>query len=279
MKPGGSIAQLLRAFLFELLDPNGFVRLRFGPKTLQGSSGYALTYEQPEWTDPDTEAGAWFGRVAGPDTADAQLYAIGKGGETVDFANVLARATDAGGSRSKQATILADDTNGGIGRSAFVGCTSISLPAGSDSAEVLIGASRGALVAQVDVRAFPSLGLSEVLIVCDRMGAWTPLAYTAGVWGPFGGGWEGARYRRIGDMVFMEGLAANLVATPAPSIIGTLPVGFRPVQAHTYVTRDNAVATLNGVIDVLNTGAILCGVPHPALGTPVGFEICFAVSA
>lgn len=46
-------------------------------------------------------------------------------------------------------------------------------------------------------------------------------------WRDYGGGWEGAGYRKIGDIVYIRGLVAGVTGS---TVIFTLPVGYRPVR-------------------------------------------------
>jgi hypothetical protein len=59
----------------------------------------------------------------------------------------------------------------------------------------------------------------------------TPEAWIAptlsGSWTNFGGGFQTIAYRRVGDIVYLKGLAKNASLT-VPSTIFTLPAGYRP---------------------------------------------------
>lgn len=56
-------------------------------------------------------------------------------------------------------------------------------------------------------------------------GPWFNIALALG-WTAFGGGFTQPQYVRVGSVIILRGLAAG---PAAPSVIGTLPVGFRPV--------------------------------------------------
>jgi hypothetical protein len=56
--------------------------------------------------------------------------------------------------------------------------------------------------------------------------AWTAVTFLNG-WHDFGGGYQTAQYRKVGDIVYVRGTIANS-GTP-PSVCFTLPAGFRPL--------------------------------------------------
>lgn len=70
MKAVGSIARLLRAIRFEVLDTSGTVRLTFDAvsQTWFGTgspfTGHGVEYREPAWTDPDQSAGLAFGSTS-----------------------------------------------------------------------------------------------------------------------------------------------------------------------------------------------------------------------
>lgn len=82
-------------------------------------------------------------------------------------------------------------------------------------------------------------------------GSWRTLTL-ANSWVNYAGGFLGARYKKIGNMVFVEGLVKDGLATYH---IGTLPVGFRPSASLIFP----AVAGGNtmGRVDVRSDGLIV----------------------
>jgi hypothetical protein len=80
---------------------------------------------------------------------------------------------------------------------------------------------------------------------------WNPVVYQNG-WRDFGSGWQGASYRKIGDIVYLRGLAA---AGTAPGIIFTLPVGCRPVRPHLFAC--DMANSAHARVDVYDNGTVL----------------------
>lgn len=66
-------------------------------------------------------------------------------------------------------------------------------------------------------------------------GVWTGLTYNTG-WGDFGGGYTGGRFKRVGDFVIIEGVAARTSGTE--KTIATLPVGYRPLASSMFSVID-----------------------------------------
>ena len=54
---------------------------------------------------------------------------------------------------------------------------------------------------------------------------WIPFPFATG-WAHYGSGYQSCGYRRLGDMVFLRGLA--YIGAGAGTTVGTLPVGYRP---------------------------------------------------
>lgn len=60
--------------------------------------------------------------------------------------------------------------------------------------------------------------------------AWIGVAATVGYathWSDFGSGWPGVAYRRVGDIVYLRGLAGQSGGTVGSAVF-TLPAGYRP---------------------------------------------------
>lgn len=111
-----------------------------------------------------------------------------------------------------------------------VGITSVS-NAGVTTAGQFIDAT-GDLRASINAYAVPT--------------AWTNVSFQNG-WGVFGGGWQACRYRKVGDVVQLQGLMSSGtvgIATPA----FTLPSGFRPTLSELFPT------VANGAIGRINVG-------------------------
>jgi hypothetical protein len=95
------------------------------------------------------------------------------------------------------------------------------------------------------------INLNADTLISGRIGsAWSNVVFGTG-WGNYGGGWTGVQYKKIGDMVFMRGLATR--STGIDPTICTLPVGFRPQGSHmvSSYTSDGA-----GRVDISPTGAV-----------------------
>jgi hypothetical protein len=87
--------------------------------------------------------------------------------------------------------------------------------------------------------------------------AWIPFPFAAG-WQSYPG-FQTCGYRRLGDMVFLRGLAQINTALGTPSsTIGTLPSGYRPPGTHLFASP---VGEPNAVIrtEVNSAGGVTCG--------------------
>lgn len=77
------------------------------------------------------------------------------------------------------------------------------------------------------------------------------------------------KYRRIGDVLYIYGIASNEIQIPANgnSTIGTLPVGYRPNEEALFLVGNRGAATpmlygrisTNGNITIYNGGAVAVG--------------------
>lgn len=84
--------------------------------------------------------------------------------------------------------------------------------------------------------------------------AWFALPMSTG-WTPQGGAFEVPRYRRLGDIVYLEGMPLH--GTTGTAQIGILPAGFRPLKTRYFPTRywtGSAVGV--GTFSIGNDGAI-----------------------
>jgi hypothetical protein len=79
--------------------------------------------------------------------------------------------------------------------------------------------------------------------ILDGKDPWIPVVFTNG-WVNYGGGWEEAEYRRVGQhLVQMKGL---VTAGTHGAAIFFLPVGFRPVENLLFANiNGNALGRLN----------------------------------
>jgi hypothetical protein len=84
---------------------------------------------------------------------------------------------------------------------------------------------------------------------------WTPATLTAAWVAYVGGGgyYNGLRYRRVGDMIQVQGM---IKSGAAGSAITTLPVGFRPSYSVMQVCEANAAGTLAVVLFDSTTGVV-----------------------
>lgn len=91
--------------------------------------------------------------------------------------------------------------------------------------------------------------------------AWTAVTFQNG-WSNFGGGYQAAQYRKIGDVVQVRGL---IKSGTVGSAAFTLPAGFRPV-----LDESRAVIS-NGVFGALYINA--AGIVTPFVGSNVSFQV------
>lgn len=106
-------------------------------------------------------------------------------------------------------------------------------------------------------------GVSDRLLIADggtftftgNFGGWTALPFTNSggtTWANFGAPWQTGRYRKVGDIVYLEGLVKRTAGSG--NIIATLPTGYRPANFHVFPT----IASSNtlAVIEVQPDGDI-----------------------
>ncbi len=94
-------------------------------------------------------------------------------------------------------------------------------------------------------------------------GAWTALTYTNSggtTWANFAGGFQVGQYRKVGDLVFVRGLAKRTAGTG--TTIATLPAGYRPAT-YTQLFDSRAsggacrvdIDTGGNIVDIGDVGA------------------------
>lgn len=99
-------------------------------------------------------------------------------------------------------------------------------------------------------------------VLAGWRGAWTLVTAFQSGWTNFNGGYQPARYRQVGDQVFLEGLiAGGAIGSPA----FFLPVGFRPASQHQFAQVSNG---LYGNLLVAPGGQV-----QPGAGSPANFQI------
>lgn len=79
---------------------------------------------------------------------------------------------------------------------------------------------------------------------------WTALSLNTG-WVNFGGSYQTAEYKKVGDLVFLRGLIARTSGTA--TLIGTLPSGYRPILNPLFIVATN---TGYGEIEINSPGQI-----------------------
>lgn len=86
-------------------------------------------------------------------------------------------------------------------------------------------------------------------------GGWTAPALSA-PFGNFGAGFRNVRYRKVGNLVVVQGVMGVTGAIGASAVPFTLPVGFRPLQSHICCSFWSSGAFR---WDVNNTGQLVTG--------------------
>ena len=94
--------------------------------------------------------------------------------------------------------------------------------------------------------------------------AWVNVAAFTNGWVNFGATDTPARYRKVGDMVFIEGNIKSGVLNTAPGAF-TLPAGFRPPLTAYFTSNSNGAF---GCGYILNTGTVV-----PQIGSPTYFSL------
>lgn len=92
------------------------------------------------------------------------------------------------------------------------------------------------------------------------LGVWQNLPFTAG-WTNYGRGFQACQYKKVGDMVFLRGLAARTSGTD--TTIGILPAGYRPsarcifgVYTNSFGGGDRVDVRSDGVIELESGGFV-----------------------
>ena len=120
-----------------------------------------------------------------------------------------------------------------------------------------------AAVTKVWYRNSTSTGWSPWVVVADSTPpvsndtGWIDLAFED-PWINYPTSYQNCKYRKIGNQVFVRGLARTTVALTASSAIGILPVGFRPLLAEIF----NASVNITQI-----TGAASTGTAHTHSGS------------
>ena len=93
--------------------------------------------------------------------------------------------------------------------------------------------------------------------------AWTPLPFTTN-WYSDLGGWGPCGYRKIGDIVYIRGLANTTGAVS--NTVATLPAGFRPPNSEMFTTQTAWLGTSVCRLDIQAGGAMVLGGSAPPAG-------------
>jgi hypothetical protein len=109
---------------------------------------------------------------------------------------------------------------------------------------------------------------------------WTALPLLNG-WANRGGGQRTARYRLVGDIVYVEGRIQTAAAQAAYTQFATLPVGFRPPEDIMFPEMYyNSGPQVSAEIFVRPTGVMNINVPAvPAAGSDGSINCSFSVTA
>jgi hypothetical protein len=218
------------ALVFKLLDSSGFTRFLLAAKTRLGIAGYAIVYDDPDFENANTEAGVWASGTAsgagpGTDVAQIQLYA-----DITNIVNLMGYV---------EATVIESLQEAGV--------TLMTLAPGGEQASITLSARNA--------------GTSEISLICERMGAWTGVAFAANC-ANWGAGYQTVQYRKVGDIVQVRGTFGVAVLFPAGTALFTLPAGFRPpaqVQLASVVGPAVNVYEVNAAGAVYNLAAIGAG--------------------
>lgn len=114
-------------------------------------------------------------------------------------------------------------------------------------------------------------GAAATVAAVTATTAWTAVTFTNG-WVDFGAGFQTARYRKVGDIVYIE---ARIKSGTMTATAFTLPVGFRPLLGQQFIATSNGGTTL-AMVQILATGTVA-----PAVGSNVdfAFNVSFSVSS
>lgn len=122
-------------------------------------------------------------------------------------------------------------------------------------------AGQGAICITFDTMTVWIVNAAPAWVALPVPTAWTAPAFTNG-WSDYAGGNQTARYRKIGDQVYLEGMIKG--ATINTSAF-TLPAGFRPLLKQQFPQLASAAFSVL-VVDV-------AGTVTPATGSVANFSI------
>jgi hypothetical protein len=90
------------------------------------------------------------------------------------------------------------------------------------------------------------------------LGGWVNVTFNTG-WGNTGGGNQTCQYKKVGDLVFLRGLATR--SSGSATTMFTLPSGFRPASADRYPALTDSGGHAAVTIDASGNVAYLGGSP------------------
>lgn len=82
---------------------------------------------------------------------------------------------------------------------------------------------------------------------------WLGMSFGSG-WGNFGGVYVNGEYKKFGDLILLRGLVVR--TSGVGTVIATLPVGYRPLNANSTVLLDVITDTGQGRVDIDSSGNI-----------------------
>lgn len=132
---------------------------------------------------------------------------------------------------------------------------------------------RNALNSVLDVGASGAT-LTGNLSVSGHFGAWTSVTFS-GTWADIGGSDSACRYRKLGDIVFVEGVAERPSGTSTLSLF-TLPSGYRPAKHKWFST----IIKYSGSqfvcrVEIATSGIVT--ITDPAVGTLGTLQIVYVM--
>lgn len=124
--------------------------------------------------------------------------------------------------------------------------------------------------------------IPTLIVAGDFGGAWNTLSLTS-PWTTYDStNWGSVRYRKVGDLVFLEGMPARPSGYSSSIAIATLPSGYRPGKKTTYVVNVQVAGSWQaGRLDVRADGVIDLIVPSTSATLDwVSFGgVCFSTTA
>jgi hypothetical protein len=106
------------------------------------------------------------------------------------------------------------------------------------------------------------------LSVSGNFGTWTLFTYATD-WSDYGGSDSPGRYRKVGDIVYVEGIVKRAVTGTLTSIT-TLPSGFHPAKVK-HFSVDTSSATTSGRVEINASGVITLLEPTFASPGTIGY--------